>query len=298
MEWQQFVMNLETLDPSSVEEILVRHGAQSVTFSDAGDAPVLEPRPGETPLWNNTRVTGLFDSGVDMAGLLEDLRASLALEQLPDHSLESLADRDWEREWLRDFGPMQFGRRLWVCPAGSEPDQSDTIIVRLDPGLAFGTGTHATTAMCLEWLDAIDLQGRTMLDYGCGSGVLAIAALKLGCKQAHAMDIDVQAVTATRENAAQNDVQDRLMVSASADDIDGEFDVVVANILAGPLVELAAPISERVKPGGQLALSGILSEQAAGVIEAYAPWVDFDEPEFREQDGQTWTRLTGRKRHS
>jgi ribosomal protein L11 methyltransferase len=291
-------MNLETLDPSSVEEILVRHGAQSVTFSDAGDAPVLEPRPGETPLWNNTRVTGLFDSGVDMAGLLEDLRASLALEQLPDHSLESLADRDWEREWLRDFGPMQFGRRLWVCPAGSEPDQSDTIIVRLDPGLAFGTGTHATTAMCLEWLDAIDLQGRTMLDYGCGSGVLAIAALKLGCKQAHAMDIDVQAVTATRENAAQNDVQDRLMVSASADDIDGEFDVVVANILAGPLVGLAAPISERVKPGGQLALSGILSEQAAGVIEAYAPWVDFDEPEFREQDGQTWTRLTGRKRHS
>jgi ribosomal protein L11 methyltransferase len=298
MEWQQFVMNLETLDPSSVEEILVRHGAQSVTFSDAGDAPVLEPRPGETPLWNNTRVTGLFDSGVDMAGLLEDLRASLALEQLPDHSLESLADRDWEREWLRDFGPMQFGRRLWVCPAGSEPDQSDTIIVRLDPGLAFGTGTHATTAMCLEWLDAIDLQGRTMLDYGCGSGVLAIAALKLGCKQAHAMDIDVQAVTATRENAAQNDVQDRLMVSASADDVDGEFDVVVANILAGPLVELAASISERVKPGGQLALSGILSEQAAGVIEAYAPWVDFDEPEFREQDGQTWTRLTGRKRHS
>jgi ribosomal protein L11 methyltransferase len=137
-----------------------------------------------------------------------------------------------------------------------------------------------------------------MLDYGCGSGVLAIAALKLGCKQAHAMDIDVQAVTATRENAAQNDVQDRLMVSASADDIDGEFDVVVANILAGPLVELAASISERVKPGGQLALSGILSEQAAGVIEAYAPWVDFDEPEFREQDGQTWTRLTGRKRHS
>jgi len=298
MEWQQFVMNLETLDPSSVEEILVRHGAQSVTFSDAGDAPVLEPRPGETPLWNNTRVTGLFDSGVDMAGLLEDLRASLALEQLPDHSLESLADRDWEREWLRDFGPMQFGKRLWVCPAGSEPDQSDTIIVRLDPGLAFGTGTHATTAMCLEWLDAIDLQGRTMLDYGCGSGVLAIAALKLGCKQAHAMDIDVQAVTASRENAAQNDVQDRLMVSASADDIDGEFDVVVANILAGPLVELAASISERVKPGGQLALSGILSEQAAGVIEAYAPWVDFDEPEFREQDGQTWTRLTGRKRHS
>ncbi len=291
-------MNLETLDPSSVEEILIRHGAQSVTFSDAGDVPVLEPGPGETPLWSSTRITGLFDAGVDMAELLEDLRSSLAVEQLPDHSLERLADRDWEREWLRDFGPMQFGRRLWVCPAGTEPARSDAVVVRLDPGLAFGTGTHATTAMCLEWLDSIDLQGRTMLDYGCGSGVLAIAALKLGCKHAHAMDIDVQAAAATRENAAQNEVQDRLTVSASADDIDGQFDVVVANILAGPLVELAGSISERVKPGGQLALSGILSEQAAEVLEAYAPWVDFDEPEFRQQDGQNWTRLTGRKRHS
>ncbi|MDH3586530.1 MAG: 50S ribosomal protein L11 methyltransferase [Gammaproteobacteria bacterium] len=298
MEWQQFVMNLDTLNPASVEEILVRHGAQSVTFSDAGDVPVLEPGPGETPLWNNTRITGLFDPGVDMAAVLADLRSSLALDQLPDHRLETLADRDWEREWLRDFGPMQFGRRLWVCPADSEPDRSNAVIVRLDPGLAFGTGTHATTAMCLEWLDAIDLQGRTVLDYGCGSGVLAIAALKLGCKQAHAMDIDVQAVTATRENAAQNGVQDRLTVSAPEREIDGQFDVVLANILAGPLVELAGSISDRVRSGGQLALSGILSEQAPEVLEAYAPWVDFDEPEFRQQDGQTWTRLTGRKRHS
>lgn len=298
MEWQQFVMNLETLNPASVEEILIRHGAQSVTFSDAGDVPVLEPGPGETPLWNNTRITGLFGPGVDVAGLLADLRSSLAVEQLPDHRLETLADRDWEREWLRDFGPMRFGRRLWVCPAGSEPDQSDAVIVRLDPGLAFGTGTHATTAMCLEWLDTIELRGRTMLDYGCGSGVLAIAALKLGCEHAQAMDIDVQAVTATVENAAQNDVGEMLTVCTSDADIEGHFDVVVANILAGPLVELAGSISERVRAGGRLALSGILSEQAAEVIDAYAPWVDLDEPEFRQQDGQTWVRLTGRKRHS
>jgi ribosomal protein L11 methyltransferase len=298
MEWQQFVMNLETLNPASVEEILIRHGAQSVTFSDAGDVPVLEPGPGETPLWNNTRITGLFGPGVDVAGLLADLRSSLAVEQLPDHRLETLADRDWEREWLRDFGPMRFGRRLWVCPAGSEPDQSDAVIVRLDPGLAFGTGTHATTAMCLEWLDAIELRGRTMLDYGCGSGVLAIAALKLGCEHARAMDIDVQAITATVENAAQNSVREKLTVSNSHGDIEGQFDVVVANILAGPLVELAGSISEHVRAGGRLALSGILSEQAAEVIDAYAPWVDLDEPEFRRQDGQTWVRLTGRKRHS
>ena len=296
MEWQQFVMNLDTLDPSSVEEILVRHGAQSVTFSDAGDVPVLEPGPGETPLWNSTRISGLFDPGVDMDEVLADLRSSLAIDQLPEHRLETLADRDWEREWLKDFGPMRFGRRLWVCPADSEPDHPDSVVVKLDPGLAFGTGTHATTAMCLEWLDAIELQGRTLLDYGCGSGVLAIAALKLGCVHAHAMDIDVQAVTATRENAVQNGVQQKLTVSAADQDVVGRFDVVVANILAGPLVELATSVLSRVKPGGRLALSGILSEQAAEVLEAYAPWVDFDEPELREQDGQTWVRLTGRKR--
>lgn len=297
MEWQQFVMNLETLNPASVEEILFRHGAQSVTFSDAGDKPVLEPGPGETPLWNRTRVTGLFEPGVDMAGLLSDLRTTLELEELPEHRLETLADREWEREWLRDFGPMRFGERLWVCPTGSDPDQADAVVVRLDPGLAFGTGTHATTAMCLEWLDSMNLEGQTLLDYGCGSGVLAIAALKLGCEQAHAMDIDPQAVIATRQNAAQNGVEGRLMVSGSAEAVEGTFDVVVANILAGPLAELAADIARHVRPGGRLGLSGILSEQAGDVHEAYAEWVEFDEPEFRSQGGQTWTRLTGRKRH-
>ena len=297
MEWQQFVMNLETLNPASVEEILIRHGAQSVTFSDAGDKPVLEPGPGETPLWSSTRITGLFEAGADMAGLMSDLRASLELDELPEHRLETLADRDWEREWLRDFGPMRFGERLWVCPTGSQPDEEDAVVVRLDPGLAFGTGTHATTAMCLEWLGSLDPQGKTLLDYGCGSGVLAIAALKLGCDSAHAMDIDPQAVLATRCNAAQNGVEERLIVTGSKDDIEGRFDIVVANILAGPLAELAADIVQHLAHGGLLGLSGILSEQAAEVRAAYARWVDFDEPEFREQGGQTWTRLTGRKRH-
>ncbi len=297
MEWQQFVMNLEALNPASVEEVLVRHGAQSVTFSDAGDKPVLEPGPGETPLWSSTCITGLFEAGADMAGLMADLRASLELDELPEHRLETLADRDWEREWLRDFGPMRFGERLWVCPADSRPDQQDAVVVRLDPGLAFGTGTHATTAMCLEWLGSLDLRGKTLLDYGCGSGVLAIAALKLGCTRAHAMDIDPQAVLATRRNAEQNRVEDRLAVTASKDDIEGCFEVVVANILAGPLAELAAGIAEHLRPGGQLGLSGILSEQAADVSAAYAPWIEFDAPEFREQGGQSWVRLTGRKRH-
>jgi ribosomal protein L11 methyltransferase len=295
MQWQQFVMRLEALNPESVEAIFLRHGAHSVTFSDAGDKPVLEPAPGETPLWNDTRITGLFGTDADLDSLEIDLRDSLELEQLPRHRIEALEDRDWEREWLKDFGPMRFGERLWICPADTEADD-DAIVVRLDPGLAFGTGTHATTAMCLEWLDSAGLEGRTLLDYGCGSGVLAIAALKLGCSQALAMDIDVQAVTATGQNAAQNGVQSRLTVTASADDIEGQFDIVVANILAGPLAELAASIAQHVKIGGLLTLSGILSEQVDDVLDAYAPWMDFEEPVFRSQSGQTWTRLTGRRR--
>lgn len=297
MEWQQFVMRLEALNPESVEAIFLRHGAYAVTFSDAGDRPVLEPAPGETPLWNDTRITGLFGADADMRSLETDLRDSLALDRLPEHRVEALADRDWEREWLRDFGPMRFGARLWICP-GDTAAEEDGVVVKLDPGLAFGTGTHATTAMCLEWLDSADLEGSTMLDYGCGSGVLAIAALKLGCKRAQAMDIDVQAVTATGQNAAHNNVQDRLTVTASVDDIAGQFDLVVANILAGPLAELAASITQHVKTGGLLTLSGILSEQVDDVLEAYAPWIDFEEPELRSQSGQNWTRLTGRKRQA
>lgn len=290
-------MRLEALNPESVEAIFLRHGAHSVSFSDAGDKPVLEPAPGETPLWNDTRITGLFGADTDLRSLEIDLKHSLALEQLPEHRVEALEDRDWEREWLKDFGPMRFGKRLWICPADTTADEG-AVVVRLDPGLAFGTGTHATTAMCLEWLDTTDLEGRTLLDYGCGSGVLAIAALRLGCRQAHAMDIDVQAVTATGQNAAHNNVGDRLTVTASADEIEGQFDVVVANILAGPLAKLAASIAQHVKTGGLLTLSGILSEQIDDVLEAYASWVDFEEPELRSQSGQTWTRLTGRKRQS
>ena len=168
--------------------------------------------------------------------------------------------------------------------------------MRLDPGLAFGTGTHPTTAMCLEWLDGIDLKGKTLLDYGCGSGVLAIAALKLGCSSATGMDIDPQAVTATRQNAADNGAGDKLLVTGSPESIEGEFDVVVANILAGPLVQFANSITSLLSRGGMLALSGVLCEQANEVMQAYRPWIEFDEPEFREQDGQMWSRLTGWKR--
>jgi len=286
-------MDLESLNPDKVEDIFVRHGALSITFTDAGDKPVLEPAPGETPLWSDTRITGLFSSDTDLGRLRDDLQLSFQLDQLPRHRVEDLADRVWEVEWLRDFGPMKFGERLWICPGDSTTNGFDAVIVRMDPGLAFGTGSHPTTAMCLDWLDSLSLSDATMLDYGCGSGVLAIAALKLGCKAATAVDIDPQAVTATMQNAKQNGVESQLKVLGSADKVEAQFDVVVANILAGPLIDLAASIASHVLNGGILALSGILPEQVDDVLDAYRPWVEFDAPVLRAQDKQSWARLTG-----
>ena len=297
MNWLQFVMNLDSLDPTDVEDAFLRLGACSVTLSDAGDDPVLEPGPGETPLWSNTRITGLFTGDADLDIFRAALQNELGVERLPAHRIETLEDRAWEREWLRDFGPMRFGQRLWICPTSHEPPGGDAVVVRLDPGLAFGTGTHPTTALCLEWLDGIDLAGKTVLDYGCGSGILAIAALKLGAASATGMDIDPQAVIASRQNAADNGVAEKLALVGDDAGIEGRFDVVVANILAGPLVQFADSITSRLAERGMLALSGVLCEQAHEVRAAYAPWIEFDEPAFREQDGQTWSRLTGRRRN-
>lgn len=296
MAWRQFVMNLEALNPGKVEEIFVQFGACAVTLTDAGNNPVLEPGPGETPLWIDTKITGLFSSDANLQELRDALLAQLELSELPTHRTEELEDRVWEREWLKDFVAMRFGRRLWICPTGSEVTQNIAVVVRLDPGLAFGTGTHATTALCLEWLDGLPIAGKTLLDYGCGSGVLAIAALKLGCSHATAMDIDPQAVTATCRNAADNDVAQRLQILGAAEEIDGVFDIVVANILAGPLIQFAESITLTLAGHGMLALSGVLCEQADNVMAVYEPWIDFDEPVFREQSGQLWSRLTGKRR--
>jgi len=294
MDWRQFVMDLETLNPETVESILLRHGACAITLTDAGDRPVLEPAPGETPLWPATRICGLYAADTDFESLQTDLLQSLPVSELPPHQLLTLVDRDWQSAWLEDLGPMRFGSRLWICP-GDATAPVDAVVVRLDPGLAFGTGTHATTALCLEWLDQMALQDKSMLDYGCGSGVLAIAALRLGCARAVAMDIDPQALLATRDNASRNDVGARLQLAGAADEIYGQFDVVVANILAGPLVQLAHSIAARVSDGCMLALSGILSEQIDEVRSAYDPWIEFNEPVCRQQDGQSWALLTGRR---
>ena len=288
-------MDLENLNPDSVEEIFARHGAASITFTDAGDNPLLEPAPGDAPLWAETRISGLFSPAANLDALQADLQESLELSRLPRTRIEEIQDRAWEREWLKDFAPMRFGERLWICPGDTAADDDDAVVVRLDPGLAFGTGTHATTALCLEWLDGINLDGAAMLDYGCGSGVLAIAALKLGAATATGVDIDSQAITASLANAEANGVAERLETAIDAGTIQRRFDVVVANILAAPLVELANSIAGYVNCGCSLALSGILSEQVDDVLTAYSPWIEFDEPRFREQGGQTWAMLTGRR---
>ena len=268
-------MSLETLDPDSVERALVEYGALSVTLSDGGDEPLLEPAPGETPLWTDTRITALFDAGIDLDALPAHLDSALNADPLPANGTATLADRPWEREWLMDFGPMGFGQRLWIVP-GDRPDPGgDAISVRLDPGLAFGTGTHATTALCLEWLDGLELGGRRVFDFGCGSGILGIAALKLGAASVDAVDIDLQAITATRQNAERNGVADRMAVSSTLPADDACFDVVVANILAGTLIEQANLIVAALADGGRVALSGILNAQADAVLAAFGDRVTF-----------------------
>lgn len=287
MPFLQLILPIGSADPAPFEDALLAAGATSITLEDAGDDPVLEPPPGSTPLWPSVRIKALFDAAVDP----DALRASF-----PDASFEPVADRAWEREWLKDFRPMRFGRRLWICPGGQRPPldarASETCLIELDPGLAFGTGTHPTTALCLEWLDSEALPGTFVIDYGCGSGVLAIAALKLGAAAALAIDIDPQALIATRENAARNDVAEHLTVALPDDAAARKGDILLANILAEPLLELAPAFAERVGAGGRVVLSGILQSQAAPVASRYAAWFDM-RPAIVRAD---WALLHGVRR--
>lgn len=295
MPFLQLTLDIGSADPAPVEDALLAAGASSITLEDAEDHPVLEPAPGETPLWPSVRIKALFDATLSRETILDTLQAELR-QPLSAVHFETIEDRAWEREWLKDFRPMQFGRRLWICPGGQQPPGAPTsdaqVIVQLDPGLAFGTGTHATTALCLEWLDGAELTGKRVLDYGCGSGVLAIAALKLGASQALAIDIDPQAWTATQDNARRNGVENRLRIGAVELAEGFTADLVLANILAEPLEQLAPRIAARVEAGGEIVLSGILVAQADKVAAAYAPWFDVTPAVFR--DG--WARLHGVRR--
>ena len=292
MPWLQAQLTVDKGRAPLIELLFENLGAVAVTMEDAGDEPMLEPAPGETPLWQATRITGLFEGDTDADSLRSTINQALAADVSRHLVLERLADQDWERAWMDQFHPMQFGQRLWIRPSGSTIAQNDAVIVDLDPGLAFGTGTHPTTALCLRWLDGHDLHGKTVIDFGCGSGVLGIAALKLGASRVIAVDHDPQAVLATRDNAARNDVSDRIEVLHSDGFESRSADLVLANILANVLIALAPRIEELVTPGGQLVMSGVLQAQADDVMRAYADSLDFQA--IQAQDD--WVLLQGAKR--
>lgn len=273
-EWLQLTVDIAPTQLPRWELALQTIGALSITYRDAEDNPVFEPEPGEITLWDSLKLTALFDQGTEGAQLIRDLSGLIDNVTSNDIQLETLPDRHWERAWLDDFGPMQFGRQLWICPLEIEPPQPQAVVLRLDPGLAFGTGTHPTTAMCLRWLDANELQNNTIIDYGCGSGVLGIAALLLGAKRVYATDIDPQAIQATTANAQVNNVENKLQC-CSAEEIERvEVDVVMANILAGPLIKLAETLAKHCATRGRIVLSGLLCEQVDQVWRAYAPWFE------------------------
>ena len=292
MPWLQVRLAITPEQAETYEDALLEVGAVSVTFMDAEDQPIFEPDLGTTPLWSHTHLLALFEADTDEAALIAHLQL-LCGGSLPEHHVERIEDQDWERSWMDNFQPMRFGRRLWIVPSWHAAPEPEAVNLLLDPGLAFGTGTHPTTALCLEWLDGQPLDSCCVLDFGCGSGILAIAALLLGAPQAVGTDIDPQALEASRDNASRNGIDPaRFPVYLPADLPQQPADVVVANILAGPLVSLAPQITALVKGGGRLALSGILAEQADEVRAAYADAFDLDPTATK--DG--WVRISGVKR--
>jgi ribosomal protein L11 methyltransferase len=278
---------LGALDPENTEAVCFACGASSVTFTDSRDDPVLEPAVGEFRIWPATRVHALFDAGAEVVPMMA---AGLGIPASQFQSRE-VEDRAWEREWLRDFHALKFGARLWVCPHHEEVQESGAAVVKLDPGLAFGTGTHPSTALCLEWLDANVRPGMRVIDYGCGSGILALAAVKLGALEACCFDIDPQALIATRDNAAANGVADRVRIRARADELPRDADVVLANILSGPLCELAPRLAALARTDGWIVLAGLMEHEAPDVTAAYGAWSDMTP--FAKRDD--WVALSGRK---
>ena len=293
MPWIQLRINTNSDHADAIGDILMEQGSVSITYEDGKDTPIFEPKLGETPLWKDTVVMALFDAGFDLGPTVSQLETLPFLGAGFTHKIEQIEDKDWVREWMDSFHPIKFGQRLWICPSWRDIPDPDAVNVILDPGLAFGTGTHPTTALCLEWLDSLDLSQQEVIDFGCGSGILAIAALKLGAKKVTGVDIDYQAIDASTANAERNDVVDQLSLYLPENQPDNlQADVLVANILAGPLRELAPLIAEKVKTGGKLALSGLLQEQAEEISEFYSQWFIMDEPAHKDD----WSRLTGTRK--
>ena len=295
MSWLQLRLDTTPEHAEALEQLLLDSGSVAVTMEDNADQPVLEPAVGETPLWGQIRLTGLYPADTNMQSVLQHFPAETLARC--NQRVEILEDKDWEREWMQHYQPMRFGNRLWVCPSWLEPPEAEAVNLLLDPGLAFGTGTHPTTALCLAQLDAMDLAGSTVVDYGCGSGILAVAAIKLGATRALGVDNDPQALLASRDNAGRNSVDPAIFPVALPGQYDSnawqhQAEVVIANILAGPLMQLSGTLLGFLRPGGTLMISGLLATQAAEMIEHYAS--DIELAVVGEHEG--WVCLAGTSR--
>jgi len=297
----QISLTIDRAQLASTEQALLDHGACSVTLRDAADDPVLEPRPGEAPVWPTVVVTGLYADNIDTESLQRRLHGVLAGR--PALEITRLAERDWTQVWKHDCATLTFGRRLRVRrgdgPQGRHPERdhpvqiSSSVDLFLDPGLAFGTGDHPTTALCLEWLDANPPRDREVIDYGCGSGILGLAALKLGARRVYAVDIDPQALFATRDNAARNGIGTRALQTYCPEELPMHAaDLLLANIVARPLIGLAQTFATRVMPGGRVVLSGLLTEQADALAAVYSPWFTFAPAQAKGG----WSLLAGLRR--
>ena len=297
MPWVQLTLSSSPENSEFLEDMLLLCGAGAVSMLDGADQPVFEPIKGTTPLWQDTQVMGLFEADTDAGALLDYLgngwKATFANAPFPNYKLEILEDKDWERQWMDRFEPLKFGSRLWVCPSWKPVPDPMAVNLMLDPGLAFGTGSHPTTALCLQWIAEQDWQGKTVIDYGCGSGILAIGAMLMGAKRVLGVDNDTQALTATKDNAQRNGIAAQAIPVFLPENTPKEaVDVMLANILAGPLIDMAAHLAELTKARGLITLSGILEQQADAVVKAYSPWFDMHTVASKDE----WVRIDGIKR--
>jgi len=297
MPWQSLVVDSDAEHANALSEALLGLGALSVDLLDADagtpDEQAIFGEPGELPpgVWLHNRVSALFDSDKDLDSILHKAAIGIGLKQIPEHRIETLADNDWVRLTQAQFEPIPISPRLWIVPTWHTPNDPSAINIVLDPGLAFGSGSHTTTRLCLRWLDNYLHGGESMLDYGCGSGILAIAAIKLGAARATGVDVDLQAVIASRDNAYSNKVEN-VQFYLPDEAPQTSYDLVVANILTNPLRLLAPLLANATRSGGQIVLSGILEEQAQDVMNIYQHWFDLNVPIFED----SWSCISGRKR--
>lgn len=297
MNWLQIHIHVEKPQVDFTETLLMSLGAVSVTLDDAEDQALLEPLPGETPLWDNVIVTGIFQQ-TEEEPIDENALITFIGTQLPNVPVQTktIENQAWERAWMDYYEPIQVADNLWIVPEWLEAPNPEVTNIKLDPGLAFGTGNHASTFLCLQWLAEIDLKDKVVIDYGCGSGILGVAALLLGAKYVYATDIDPQAVLATRQNAELNGVADRLWVGLPEEfeqHYQDRSEILVANILAKPLMALVETFYNLTLPDAKIALAGLIEEQIDDVKDTYRPYFEITGQQMREEN---WCRLSGHRK--